>query len=515
MGRDPVTFNRLRLLGKRAPSTRQSLTASEDFLRSASQPYTFPVVNAAPGSDEARACNSIMHRMPTDLLIIIFEFAFYGICDGKARATFVFGLSHVSSAWRIAALSTSRLWSTVLLDETRKNPFESVSIALERAGSTHLLDIYILEDPFVNITIALTALYEVAHRWKSVTVASPQNPRAVLDRTVGRLDKHLLDNLETICIADARLPRPFLTAKRDGSRKAPRLNINPTRSFLFQNLASLEIGKGSKAAALLPALFTDLGTDSPFLSRLALGTDLLMSPYIFSSFPSVKSLQVPLLCFARSGVFSSISTPALVQLELGPLSPQGWRYFVSQIRKTDLSLHQVKKLRLFDACLQSDIDDDGSYRSTTTGTGRLTSSCHHDGPTSIFSLISGRCIPSEYHELYPCMPKVEPLPELHAAMPALTSLELDDMPSAVLLLWLRAMNGIGEECHWPELQELTLKGTAMRELRAGVLAGLVRERRKGGRPLSRIRLEGSWSYGPPTEVLQYLRGVVALEEAQQ
>jgi hypothetical protein len=118
----------------------------------------------------------------------------------------------------------------------------------------------------------------------------------------------------------------------------------------------------------------------------------------------------------------------------------------------------------------------------------------------------------------PQLPCVMPLPELHAAMPALSLLELDNVPSTRILIRLCNRSGVGSlegTCHWSEFGEIVLKDSVMWELTGGVLVALIDARETAGRPVHRIRLKGSWSYGSPTHVLRYLRSIVTLEEAEQ
>jgi hypothetical protein len=459
--------------------------------------------------------------------MVIFERTFRSIDDGKARATLMFHLSHVWSAWRIAALSSHHLWSTVVLDATRANPYEIVSTTLARVGPNHLLDVYILESPYAtpNASIARWALGIVAHRWKSITVASSENAEGVLESIVGHLDGAFLNNLETVCIADIRFSRMLIAAKRRVSHTRP-LNKPLETSFLYRNLTSLKIEQGPKAAAQLRSSLEALAIHSPFLSQLAFGTELTMRPYALVVFNHLRALQFPLLCQSDSSAFRHISAPALVQLELGPLSVLGWHIFhtVHDLMR-EPTFPKVTTLRLFNTRLEADIDKVNSYGTTVgihrTGTCKCSDRSFLGQTTSIFEHPPYRPdADDDYHEYGSQLqlPYVMPLSGLHAAMPALSSLELDNVPSTRILIWLCNRSGGGSlegTCHWPELREIALKGSTMRELRGGVLVALVDAREAAGRPVHRIQLKGSWSCGSPTQALRYLRSIVTLEEAEQ
>jgi hypothetical protein len=512
------------------PADSISSTSPDDV------PYPMAPVSEATVDDvdttvqpaEERACNTVAQYASLDVLRVIFEYAHHATCHGKARSALALNLSHVTSGWRRAALSTSALWSTVMLDEGQPGCRALVQMSLERVSPTELLDVVITQRPsLMNIDgpPALGAICQGAHQWRSIMLSS-KHALNKLDSIVRVVGEEKLGNLETIRLINSAEPDAVATAVR--SPPAVHLGTDPfTTLFLCRNLTSLDLGEGFVLDFEVPQLLTILNIDSPSLSRLALGTRrpcylrALGAPLAWNS---LKSLQFSLLSPEPSGPWICRSAPALTRLELGSLNARGWSSFLSIIHRYSHVYPCVTELRLFDARFEVSTRQVKPYRRasifgallTPGSSTRATNAMLSQTPPIFMPVVLPVDLKNDHDSLSQrnLPADVEDLPELHETMPALVTLELEDVPSTRLLLWLRSMSGgvgAGAVCHWPELRNITLRGSAVRHLKPVVLVALAEARRAAGRPLDRIRLEGGWPQGPPAKVLQRLSKIVTLE----
>jgi hypothetical protein len=523
-----------------AYNPHQSATLIPALNSEVSAPSTPPPVSEATDDDsntkvqlaEERAYNTVAQYASLDVLRVIFEYAHHGTCHGKARGTLALNLTHVTSSWRHAALSTSVLWSTVVLDEGQPGCRNLVQMSLERVSPMELLDVVItLRHLLKNIggPPALEAVCQVAHQWKSITLYS-KDALNKLDHIVRVMDEDRLSNLVTIRLMNYGHPNDVVTA----IRSPPDTHVitdSLVTSFLCRNLTSLDLGEGFRVGYQLPQLLTNLNMDSPSLSRLALGTRWpcwLTGPTAPLTWNSLTLLQIPLLSSSLSGVWIYRSAPALTWLELGSLNERGWSSFLLNIRQSGYVFHHVTELRLFDARFEASTPQEKRpYRRSsffgavlTTGSSKRATNAL---PSRLPSIFTPMVLPVGLEDDHDSLSQrdlpaaVEAVPGLHAAMPALVSLELDGVPPNRLLLWLRSMSGrVGTVgvCHWPELRNVTLRGSAVRDLKPVVLVALAEARRAAGRPLDRIQIDGGWSQGSPTKVLQRLRSMVTVETAE-
>jgi hypothetical protein len=487
------------------------------------------VANTVQPAEEG-ACNIVAQHASIDVLRLIFEYAHHGTCQGNARSALALNLAHVTSGWRRAALSTSALWSTVVLNEGQPGCRALVQMSLERVSPTELLDVVITQHPaLMNIDgpLALEAICRVAPQWKSIMLSS-EHALSKLDSIVRVVGEDELGNLETIRLINSAEPGAVATAVR--SPPGMRLITDALMtSFMCRNLTSIDLGDGFRVDFGLPQLLVNLNIGSPSLSRLSLGSRPPLYPIGPATlrWDSLTSLQIPLLSYKTRVPLICCSAPALTRLELGPLNFNGWRSFLCDVGLGVYVAHHVTELRLFDARFKASASQEKPYQrasifgaALTVGLQPSVNNTSPSQPPSIFTpmvLRTGRKDDHDSLSEKDLPATVAPVPELHAVMPALVTLELDNVPSNRLLLWLRSRSGgVGARvvCHWPELQNITLRGSAVRDLKPVVLVALAEARRAAGRPLDRIRLEGGWPQGPPMKVLQHLSSIVDLETTE-
>ncbi|KAJ6588516.1 hypothetical protein B0H19DRAFT_1057684 [Mycena capillaripes] len=151
-----------------------------------------------------RCLVSPIRRLPPELLEIVFSFAIIpDQCNTSSiaateTAVGAVRLAHVCSYWRTIALSTRRLWSTILLRQPQSNPqfsIDQLDLYSSHAKSTPLT-IRCYKWPAKRL---LTSLIQISHRWHDINLTIPNHVFEDLD-----VVRQKIPLLKSLCIHNAQ-----------------------------------------------------------------------------------------------------------------------------------------------------------------------------------------------------------------------------------------------------------------------------------------------------------------------
>ncbi|KIM87457.1 hypothetical protein PILCRDRAFT_814984 [Piloderma croceum F 1598] len=305
-------------------------------------------------------CSSdLMQSVPDDVLAEIFQ-AGTSLCrdpiddlfiDDLPKLPFPHLVSSVSRRWRDVALSSPRLWTTIVFNCDMGTNHECPSLWIERSGAC-LLDITISTSPWnywdssSNLKSAMDQIIPHTNRWRRFTVDSlSQNMvRTVVARLRTASAPHLRDfkmisndnhgfdidsdSLGTMDVTSSVCDHIF-TGGAPSLTKARLIGPYSMYRPPLTGLTYLQLGgsnHSNEIVTITANCLRDLLTASPFLTNLVLQCLDIVLPLN----TSVSDIQIPSLCSLTMifsshkckfwKLFSLLSLPKLATLALGQMS---------------------------------------------------------------------------------------------------------------------------------------------------------------------------------------------------
>ncbi|KAJ7457784.1 hypothetical protein FB451DRAFT_1274195 [Mycena latifolia] len=165
-------------------------------------------------------CHSMfapIRRLPAELLVEIFfyflpPFPAFPSSEKKAldllRNVDILHLAHVCSYWRVIAMGTTALWSSIVirndLDCTPHKIRNTISLALQRSGASPLtIQLVHAVDAKPIAQCALEQLGQHSHRWRNICLSLPSSTLEIFREVKGNLP--LLERIYIYGIAGREL----------------------------------------------------------------------------------------------------------------------------------------------------------------------------------------------------------------------------------------------------------------------------------------------------------------------
>ena len=333
--------------------------------------------------DEHIPTPAYIESLPNEILAAIFE---AGVSISQCQLDtlpFQCGISGVNRHWRTVAVSTPRLWSTILFQSGTKSNLDHLYLWIDRSVPCGL-DITIVVQPQLmfesNMALAIDRIILHVDRWQRLTIKD----------TPGNMVNSVLESFHTACAPrlqhfDLSVPydydhinRPYDNIFTGG---APALTSARIVGFCrvctppLVGLTALHFGGACRASGSIQLShdeFRDLLTASSSLADLALeALNLRSSPVTSTSNVHIPSLRTLSLNFAYCEasfvqVFTLLSTPNLETLSLAHMTAKQAKVaFPTLLSETNApkypALHTLKLFRCSTFREYSDEPPDGFF----------------------------------------------------------------------------------------------------------------------------------------------------------